>query len=399
MKIIIAEDDKISNIVIANLLKKWGYEVVNFYDGREAWKYIQSAQPPFILLSDWMMPGFSGIDLIKKIKTREYENLIYRILLTAKNTVQDKIEGLEYGAQAFIKKPFDPSELKSQIKIGEKILNFESAQIEQNKKIQLYAEKMEKLAEERAKQLVHSDRIATIGLLSAGVAHEINNPTTFISGNVQIIKQYWPIIEKYLTSQIPNSAENRPKLEMIIEEMPEILNDIIDGVKRISKITASLRRYACNDTTRKSKANINNSLDRSLELVNNKLKYNINIVKNYTLEINKTMINENEIEQVFINIFINAADAMGKSGGDIVITTRNNEEYIEILIEDSGPGFKNNDVKKIFIPFFTTKEPGKGTGLGMSISQKIISEHNGKIMAENCEKGGARFRILLPIRN
>lgn len=397
MKVLIAEDGRVSRKLLETTLSKWGYVVVSTCDGMEAWDALRVEDPPRLVVLDWMMPGLSGIELCKKIKGRDTGSYIYIILLTSRSEKEDIVTGLDSGADDFVSKPFDLNELRSRLDVGARILEYEAALDEKSKQLSRYASQMETLAEERAKQLVNAERMATIGIMAAGIVHEINNPLTFISSNIQILKSVWADLERAVKESVEKATGNTKKLKFIQKELPHILEGAMVGVKRISIIVQGLRVYVRHDKGERNFCSINNCLEQALVICNHALKHHVTVKKYFDEGLPKIKANELQLEQVFINLFVNAADAIQTRGEGVlkIIVTRK-EQFISIIIEDNGPGIPQEKMKSIWDPFYTTKEVGKGTGLGLAISQQIIKDHNGNIQAENVPGNGARFIVELP---
>jgi len=258
-----------------------------------------------------------------------------------------------------------------------------------------YTEQMETLAEERARQLVHSDRLATLGVLSAGIAHEINNPIAFVSGNIRNLETFWPSIREVLISQ--PGYENDSQLSYICAEVPTMCQEMQKGIERIARIVDGLKTYARKEPTESKTLNINSCIENALELCRNRLKYNITIECHIDRDMPNIAGHDQELEQVFINLFVNAADAIEEtSKGVLCINTYYEESQVCVTVEDSGPGFKPDTLDSLFTPFYTTKPPGKGTGLGLAITHSIVENHGGTIKAANRPEGGAQFILQFP---
>lgn len=270
-----------------------------------------------------------------------------------------------------------------------------TAHVLTQKTLQKYAQQMEELAEQRAQALVHSERLATIGTMSAGIAHEINNPLTYISGNSQLLSKIWPDIESFLSNKLSNSSSDA-KLAYLLEQMPGVIAGINKGVSRISQIVKSMKSFSRKECTEMTKIDITEPIENALILCNSILKKGITVHKNYSSEEILAPMRHQQIEQVLINLINNAAQAMNGSG-DIFITTQAIGDFARIIIRDSGNGIPKDILKKIFDPFFTTKEEGVGTGLGLSISRGIFKDHGGEIEVCNSSEGGAEFTLLLPL--
>lgn len=243
-------------------------------------------------------------------------------------------------------------------------------------------------------QLINSEKMASLGQLIASVAHEINTPIASISANNEILKKLFK-----------NLDIDKETLEMFQD-----INGIdFEAIKRITNLVQSLKRFVRLDETVRQKANINKELDLTLEILRHKTKKGIEIVKNYTEDI-EIECYPNMLNQVFLNILMNAIQSIEKEkeqkGGDyrgkIIITTIKKDGLFDIKIEDNGFGINENDKKKIFQAGFTTKKVGEGTGLGLAICKKIIEKHGGKISFDSKSlKSGKKtyFKIEIPILN
>jgi len=392
MKILIAEDDFISRQILVKYMGNWGYDYVAVKDGEEAWEVIRQDKNIQIAVLDWMMPKIDGLEVCKRINKRDFRHPIHVILVTAKTDNQSIIEGLEAGASDYIAKPYDPKILKARIQAGVRIITM-------NEELRKYSHEMEKLAEDRAKQLIHSDRLATIGMLSSGIAHEINNPTSFISVNIQNIEDNWHYIEK--TIQSAPDTQSKERAVNLTTRMPNIFIDIKKGIKRINSIVNSLKNYYKSDkNSRKSIEDINMIIDESIQLCQNRLKEDIELSVNVAADIPRIYINAQEIEQVLVNLIINAIDSMQESKEKkMAIFADYTDEKMILTVKDTGDGIPEADMKNIFNPFFTTKPKDKGTGMGLSISKNIIQNHNGELFARHGEISGMEFIIELPFLN
>ena len=399
MRILIADDDAILRRVLEAALVKWGYDVVVTCDGTQAWQALQREDAPQLAILDWMMPGMDGIELCRKI--REAPNLkpTYVIILTAKGSREDIVAGLEAGADDYITKSFDHEELRARVSVGARIARYETVLAEKNSALERYASQMEELAEERSKQLLHTERMATVGLLSAGIAHEINNPTASISGNAQIQAEFWEKLDATLLQHVSHGGQDSLQLEFILEEMPKTIQGIQNGVKRISRIVKGLRAFCRQEEGKRTVCNVNGCVEESLVLCHNALKHRVRVVKNLANPLPEIMANVQQIEQVLINLFVNAADAAEEQGQGmrtLIIQTQRLDDDVAVIVEDNGPGIPPDKLDDIWKPFFTTKTGDKGIGLGLSIARGIIESHSGQITAENRPNGGAKFTITLP---
>ncbi len=397
MQILIADDDLSTRKLLEMRLKKWGYDVVSACDGNEAWEILQKNDAPRIALLDWIMPHMNGIELCEKIKKAEKMPFTFVIILTSKTNKEDIVKGLDAGADDYVIKPFDSNELKSRVAAGIRILKYDAELKKKNSQLACFASEMETLANERARQLVHSDRMATLGVMSAGIAHEINNPLTFISNNAQIVQKLLEKNEDSIREKLEQGGEEKKKLKVFIQELPISLEGISKGVARIKRIVGGLKGYARKSKGGRGLYDITQCIDEALEICHSSLKNLVTVEKHFDEDLPKIKVNSQEIEQVLINLFVNAAHAMESlKKGSIKISANLTNGFLRVFIEDSGPGIPEDKLEKIWESFYTSKTAGKGTGLGLSISKEIIKNHGGTIKAENVLNSGARFIIELP---
>jgi C4-dicarboxylate-specific signal transduction histidine kinase len=399
MRVLVAEDDLTTRRMLEALLGKWGYEAVGACDGNEAWQILQDEEPPRLAILDWMMPGLDGVELCHRLRKRAGVSYVYVILVTCRNEKGDVIQGLDSGADDFVTKPFEPDELKSRLEAGSRIVKYENELAEKNKLLADSVAHMERLAEERAKQLVHTDRMASLGVMSASIAHEINNPTSFISGNLQIMERFWEDIVPLLSDYHEKAPQNCKELPFILEELPKIMQDMRKGVKRVSGIVNGLKAFSRQGSGERTACSVTECISLALELCHNTLKNRVTVQKELSTDVPDVTANHQELEQVLVNLIVNAADALeGRKNGILKIITSNSGQTLCIGIEDNGPGIPREYLDKIWEPFFTTKESVKATGLGLAISRRIIEDHGGTLIAENKPEGGARFMLELPCR-
>lgn len=263
------------------------------------------------------------------------------------------------------------------------------------------------LKEAQAK-LVSQEKMAGLGQLTAGIAHEINNPINFVSGNIKPLRRdiadVKEILEKY--AEIKESSDLKELLEEIEElkedidldyvlnELDDLINDIENGAQRTAEIVRELRDFSRLDEDNVKMADLEVGIDSTLKILKNKYKEKAEIVKEYA-EIPEIECFPGKINQVFMNILTNGIQAIPDKG-TVTITTKDLGEEVSITIKDNGSGMTEETRKKIYDPFYTTKDVGEGTGLGMSISYGIIKDHNGRIELESELGVGTEFTIVLP---
>ncbi|MCJ8331834.1 MAG: response regulator [Lentisphaeria bacterium] len=391
MKLILADDDPLSLKLVGNFVRKLGYNVSEFSNGQDAWDYVKDLTIPHILILDWQMPGLDGIELCKKIKSEIQHSLYYIFLLSVRDESEDLITGLKAGANDYITKPFVAGELKCRLTTAKELLLSNAKIEEQNKEIAQTAKKLKLLAEHQAKQLIHADRLATLGTFAAGIAHEITNPVTFISGNAQMLDQFWEDGLEDLF-KYKNEMDQSDQLTVMQEEIPEMLESIQNGVNRIKNIVDGLKYFSHKKEKKCEKVYLKDFLAKAIgfyEALNQgMIEIDMDIEDDFSL-----YIDAQELEQVLINLISNSEHALlGYSDAKVSITVSELENETLIHVEDNGPGIPKQILDEIWEPFFTTKEMGIGTGLGLSICQQIVESNNGTITAKNIETG-TRFTL------
>lgn len=268
---------------------------------------------------------------------------------------------------------------------------------------------VEKLNSTQA-QLVQQKKMASLGLLTAGIAHEINNPIGFSYSNLSCLNDY--LTDFFLLdAHIINSSEfqleetaslktyrqihERINADYIKQDIPVLIKDTFEGLNRVKSIVANLKKISYKGNDEFTSCNINECINDCLKAVKSEFKYSMET----TLELNdcpNISGQASDLNQVFINLFINASHAC-KYNGHLFIKSYHDKDKVIVTIKDNGKGIAKDDLQKIFDPFFTTKDIGDGTGLGLSISHGIIEKHRGEIKAESEENQGTCFTITLPV--
>lgn len=264
---------------------------------------------------------------------------------------------------------------------------------------------------ETQSQLVSSEKMASLGILTAGIAHEINNPVNFIYTGINSLKNDYEDISSILQTIKDTGQDTDPltfrneilklrdksDLNEIMEIIPQTIDDIRVGAERTADIIRGLRNFSRIDADTWQEANIHEGLDSALLLLRNKFKNQIKVEKHYA-QLPKIECYPGKLNQVFLNVLSNAIDAI-EHDGTISITTRMKGVMVQIEIADTGKGINKENVDKIFDPFFTTKTVGAGVGLGLSITFGIVKDHNGLIEVKSEENKGTVFTILLPCKH
>jgi len=259
-------------------------------------------------------------------------------------------------------------------------------------------------------QLVQSEKLASIGLLAAGVAHEINNPVGFVLSNFGSLEKYladlFELIETYQRTEPSLSPElalelstlrERIELDYLKEDLGALMQETKDGIGRIRRIVQDLKNFShVDDAQDWQLVDLHEGIDSTLNIVNNEIKYKADVVKAYG-QMSRVQCVPSEINQVIMNLTVNAAHAIGAERGRITIRTGQEGEMAWFEIEDTGSGIAPENLNRVFDPFFTTKPVGKGTGLGLSLSYGIVHKHHGQITIKSEVGKGTTFRVTLPI--
>ncbi len=261
-------------------------------------------------------------------------------------------------------------------------------------------------------QMLQREKMASIGVLAAGVAHEINNPLGFISSNLGSLQRYNEKIMAYLDaltravgqcrcadiSMIKtelDALKTSLKIDFLRSDIPNIIQESKEGAERVKKIVQDLKTFSRVDESEVKMASIDRCIQRALNVLSNEIKYKASVETSFG-ETSMTACNPAQLGQVFMNIIMNAVQAI-ESNGRIIIKTWEEDDMICVSVSDTGKGIPSELTDRIFEPFFTTKEVGTGTGLGLSISYDIVKKHHGSISVASKPGEGTTFTVRIPI--
>jgi len=401
MKVLIVEDSAVMRRLLSRSLAALGFEVVEATNGAEAWREFQKS--PFSLaLTDWIMPEVDGLELIRRIRACNLPDYTYLILLTARGEKGALVEAMEAGADDFLAKPFDPGELRVRVKQGERMIHLQRLLAEQNLKLR-----------QTQAALVQSEKLAGLGQLAAGMAHEINNPLAFVCNNLTVLERDVEDLLQILERRRAGSAaveqaqpelareiaelERQCDLEWIKENLPQLFAKSRDGLARVRKIVSNLRDFAHLDLAEVDTLDLNVALDATAEILGAALaETQLSLVREFA-EMPAILCHAGKIQQLLYNLLLNAIQA-SHPGGAIVLRTACDDQGVQVEIEDHGLGIAEADLPRIFEPFFTTRPVGQGAGLGLAIAYGIVNDHGGSIAVESRSGHGSVFRVRLPWR-
>ena len=417
-KFILIVDDSSTNLsVLSQALKTAGYKVKVAVDGLSAIEMLEKCaidptkNPlPELILLDVQMPGIDGFETCRQLKANQVTAVIPVIFMTALADAESKIKGLSLGAVDYITKPFEQDEVIARVNI-----HWRLKQLTDNLEQQV-TERTRALQQAQV-QVVQQEKLSALGQLVAGVAHEINNPLSFMVSNIAPAKEYLADITEVLRLYQKHYPEPAPDiaikideidLEFVIEDFSHLLDSMQVGTERIKDISLSLRNFARSDVDTATPIDLHETLDSTLLLLKHRLKNRgnrptIEVIQNYG-ELPPIKCYPGPMNQVFMNLLANAIDAVEDAWEKdqrcltITISTEVLRESAIVRIADNGLGMTDEIQKHLFEPLFTTKAVGKGTGLGLSIAQQIVTDkHGGQLFCKSLAGKGTEFAIELPI--
>ena len=401
MKILLVDDTPANLDVLRKTLQPKGFEISIAPDGERALMIASKFLPDLILL-DVMMPGIDGFETCSQLKSKELTKEIPVIFISAKNESEDIVNGLSLGGVDYITKPFKQEEVLARVETHLKLQFLKKEQekskrdikqkalevIKKNKELQKTIEKLKSTQE----QLIQSEKFASLGCLTSGICHEILNPISIISGQVQAL-----VMERESD-----------------QELVKDLDSIKEETERVEEIIDRLDKYVNQETPQAVPNDVNDHLTKGLDDLEKEGRFEkISVIRDLNPDVPKVDFDDNLIGQVFQNILNNALFVMNQEGTLTVKTevtskaikqnssspsaNRGEENFVRISVSDTGPGIETKDLSKIFDPFFTTKPPGQGMGLGLSVCYSIMEKHGGSIEADSEESTGATFSLFLPV--
>ena len=422
--LILVVDDTPANLaILSEALNDADFEVAIATDGELAISQAKLSLPSLILL-DVMMPGMDGFETCRRLKGSKVTKNIPIIFMTALSDSIDKVKGLSLGAVDYVTKPFQEAELiarvRTQLKLYHLTEHLEHQVAERTAEVEQALQQLQ-LSQV---QLVQSEKMAALGKLVAGVAHEINNPLNFIHANLNHMEEYTQIFLNFIElyqKNYPNPVDDIQEqaedvnLSFIRSDVIKILASMKIGTKRIREIVLSLRNFSRIDEAEFKAVDIHEGIESTLIVLQHRFKVQpkgpeIQLIREYDklplVECYSGLLN-----QVFMNILANAIDSLEEANAKladqqiqdrpnkiIIRTSIIDTESVQIMVVDNGCGIPENIRPYIFDPFFTTKPVGKGTGMGLSISYQIITEkHKGQLKCFSEIGQETKFVIQIPI--
>ncbi len=439
-------DDTNENIkLVSDFLTEYGFEILVAKNGKQAIKKLEKASPNLILL-DVVMPEMGGFETCRYLKSWDKTKDIPIIFMTAVTESQpkDKIKGLTLGAVDYISKPIQLEEVLARVKIHLYLRSLTGQLQEQNALLfqeiieRKQAEDALRQSEERERkkatqleialsqlkqtqaQLVQTEKMSSLGQMVAGIAHEINNPVSFIYSNIALARQYFQDLINLLAAYQNTYSCPTTEIQQIIEELEldflvsdwqKMIDSMQVGAERIKEIVHSLLLFSRLNQSEKKMVDIHEDIDNILSILQYQLKAEseteIEVIKYYG-HLPKVTCYASQLNQVFMNLLINAIDALKTQLSPRVITIRtevinkpilcSTAQFVSIRISDNGVGIDDTVLPQIFDPFFTTKPVGSGIGLGLAISyQIVVRKHKGQLHCISTLEQGTEFIVEIPI--
>jgi len=383
-RILIVDDERVILDLAAMVLSARGYDVLTAGSGQECLETVEREAPPLVLL-DYMMPGMNGMATLRAL--RELSPDTYVIMLTGKGSEQIAVEVMKAGAADYVLKPFKNQDLVDRIENVLRIRRIEIHNRELRKErerllneIAGWNKELERRVQEKSRELelahseiLQAEKLAALGHLAAGMAHEIRNPLNAISLFAQILK---PVVVQ--------DAEKTGYIEKLLNEVDRIENILVKLLAASNPSQVKLQTVSLTEV-----------IEQTLDSFQEQLQaHGIRLVKDLDVNTPPIMADSMEIQQIFTNLFANAIFEM-QQGGELAVKVSHDDRKIHVRVQDTGGGIPAENLRKVFDPFFTTK--AKGTGFGLSVVLRIVKTYNGFIQVNSVEGQGAEFLIEFPV--
>jgi len=407
--VVLVVDDVPENVHELLEALKDEYRILVANSGHKALEMVQGPIAPDLILLDIVMPGLDGYEVCRRLKATPTGRGIPVIFVTVADAAENKLRGFSVGAADYIAKPFDIDEVRARVRTH---LELRRAQRELEQRNRALQEALVQLKNAQS-QLVVSEKMAALGVLAAGVAHEINNPVNFVKASchslekdIQDLLAVIDFCQERLEGDQQAALEDfksQMAHETTLKELPELFAHIFEGLLRTEEIVRSLRSFARTDDLLGNPIDLREVADAVLVMMRPRYAQQIQVVKKYA-PLPTILGNTGKLSQVLINILSNAFDAVEAQGDPerrrVTISTevcqRDGRDHAVLRVSDMGMGIPPDIADRIFDPFFTTKPVGKGTGLGLFICRNLVQEHRGFLEVASPEGGGATFSIVLP---
>lgn len=406
---ILIVDDVPANLhLLSGMLREHGYRVRPAPSGALALEAARHTPPDLVLL-DINMPEMDGFEVCRRLKADPALQDIPVLFVSALGETEDKLRAFKKGGQDYITKPFQVEEVLARVRTHLSLRRARRTLEEQNRVLRETLEQLKKAQN----QLIVSEKMAALGVLAAGVAHEINNPLNFVKtscyGLEKDVRDLTSLVAFCREAMDENQRaalaefERQVDYPTLIREIPELLAHIFEGLWRAEDVVGCLRVFSRTDEALSCGIDPHEVLESVLVMLRNRYKNQVRVDKEYG-RLPLIRGNVGKLSQVLINILNNAIDAVENLDDParrrITVATetleRDGKEYAVLRVSDAGPGIPPEIQQRIFDPFFTTKPVGRGTGLGLFICNNLVQEHQGVIEVASTMGQGAVFSVFLP---
>ena len=391
--ILVVDDTAEMRVLLGELLRD-EYRVLFARDGAEGMD-MALRHTPDLIVSDVMMPRVDGQEFCRRIRANPATCQTAFVLLTARTELSMKIHGLECGADDYLTKPFEEEELKARVRSLLKLRRLHQDLDRRNRELEAAYRELTSMQG----QLIHSEKMSSLGQLVAGLAHEINNSINAVYNGIRPLTQSTHRLQGALApllagEQLHCGPAMRDEIDGLFRRLFSLSTVIENGATRTARIIADLKTFSHPGKEDFDDFDLHESLDMCLNLLFSQVKHRIVLERDYR-EVGTIHGPHGHLNQIFMNILNNAQQAI-VGEGRIVVGTRQDGDNVSVSIRDNGPGIPDEIRDRIFDPFFTTKEPGLGTGLGLSISYGIINKLGGTIECRSAPGEGAEFIVTFP---
>jgi len=378
MKILLVDDEEMVRKPFEKILAGSGHEVIPAGDGVEALE-IFADRPVDLIITDLRMPRMDGLELLRRVKVLKPDQDL--IIVTGYAEMDSTVEALRQGAANYLIKPVRLEELAIAVDRIEK-------QQARDRKLK-----------EHETRLVQARKMADLGLLAGGVAHEINNPNTFVRGNAQTLQRFWPMVEQYARQAREAGVEPPAKLDFILQETPKIIDAMLEGTNRIKKIVEAMASFTWSDRDLPLiPVDINACIHKALDVLAEDLEA-VEIKSDLQSNLRPVRGLPEELVDVVVEILTNSVKALqGRPDPRIEITTTEPSPYeVHLIVQDNGPGIKMEDQGRVFSPFFSGDPRIGQPGLGLSKVYAAVRRFGGEVTFSSEKNQGTTFIIRLPV--
>ncbi|MDD3352413.1 ATP-binding protein [Zoogloea sp.] len=407
--VLVVDDEAVNRLVLSGLLRRSCRVVQADCGGAALIRAAADPQPDLILL-DIMMPDMDGFEVLAQLRANPVTHHIPVIFVTALSDDEHEQRGFDAGAADYIHKPIRASIVLARVRAQLEAKAAREMLHKNNLHLKHKVEGGARALEKAQVRLMQAEKMASLGQLAAGIAHEINNPIGFVGSNLGSLAEYlenlFAVVEAYEQAAAACGNQSffagvealRQQIDyaFLREDALQLLKESRDGIDRVRKIVNDLKEYSHAGGNDWQWASLHEGIDSTLNIVRNELKYTCTVEKVYG-DIPEIRCMPSQLNQVWMNLLVNAAHAIEGQGTVTIRTERVGEDSVRVSISDTGQGIPPENLTRIFEPFFTTKPVGKGTGLGLALSWGIVERHHGHIEVHSEVGRGSTFMVTLLI--